>query len=80
MVGRAPHRLVVEHVHGRAVERRGRDHIQAKAIADGSGLRLAALLPVMLGQDLDGFFLGAGDGYGNGIEHEPARGGNRRLT
>ena len=39
MVGRAPHRLEVEHVHGRAVERRRRHRVEAEAVADRGGLR-----------------------------------------
>jgi hypothetical protein len=43
MVCRAPHRLEVEHEHGRAIERRCRHGIKAETIADRRRLRGTAL-------------------------------------
>ena len=80
MVRRAPHRLEVEHVHGRAVERRCRHRVEAEAVADRRRLWRAALLLEVRGKDMDRLFLGAGDGDGDAVEHQPSRGRDRRRA
>ena len=80
VIGRAPHRLEVEHVHGGAVERRRRHRIETETIADRRCLRPAALLLVIGGEDLDRFFLGAGDRNGDAVEHQPPCGLDRGLA
>ena len=80
MVGRAPHRLEVEHVHGGAVERRRRHRIETETVADRGRLRRTALLLVVRREDVDRFFLGAGDRNGDAVEHQPPRGLDRRRA
>src|SRR3974377_1177446 len=77
MIGRAPHRLKVEHVHGGAVERRRRHRVETEAIADRGRLRGAALLPVVPRQDPDRFLFGAGYGDGDAVKPQPPRGLDR---
>lgn len=80
MVGRAPHRLEVEHVHSGAIECGRRHRIETKTIADRRRLAGTALLLVVRRKDVDCFFLGAGDRNGDAVEHQPSRGLDRRLT
>src|SRR3974377_1549148 len=77
MVGRAPHRLKVEHVHGGAVERRRRHRVETEAIADRGRLRGAALLPAVRPQDTARFLSGAGYCDGDAVKHQPPRGLDR---
>ena len=76
MIGRAPHRLEVEHMHGRAIEGRRRHRVEAIAAGDGRGLGGAALLLEVGGEDLNRLLLGTGDGNGDAVEHQPPRGGD----
>src|SRR6516225_4254408 len=77
MIGRAPHRLKVEHVHGGAVERRRRHRVETEAITDRGRLRGAALLQVVRRQDPDRFLFGAGYGDGDAVKRQPPRGLDR---
>ena len=72
--GRAPHRLEVEHVHGRAVERRCRNRVEPEAIADRGRLSRRRPAPSQCAARIaDRLFLGAGDGDGDAVEHQPPR-------
>src|SRR5262245_30420209 len=80
MVGRAPHGLEVEHVHGCAIERRCGDRVQAQTVADRCRLWNPALLLEMRGKDLDRVLLGPRDSDSDAVEHQPSRcGGDRRA-
>src|SRR5215510_6926147 len=73
MVGRAPHGLKVEHVHGRAIERCRRDRVQTQAVGDRCRLWNAALLLEMRGKDPDRVLLGPRDSDGDAVERQPPR-------
>ena len=64
-------------MHGRAVERRRRHRVETEAVADRRRLGGAALLLEVRGEDMDRLFLGAGDGDGDAVEHQPPRGVDR---
>ena len=72
---RAPHRLVVEHVHGHPVDRCGRHRRGFETRAKHARNRRPAQAFHMCGGNPGPLFQGAGHGHGKPVQHDPL--GNR---
>ena len=78
MVRRAPHRLEIQHMHRRAVQRRGAHRIDAEVAADHRCHRRAAQRAHASRQNRHGVFLcHAGNADREPVQHQPPRRGNR---